>query len=165
VAAARGAPPVSSIAVSVHEQAHSLIVPLCLRMAYRPSSGAAAGGHTATVAELVRLGARPNGRDRVSARQALRSASVHRARPYLALHAFFFSTTFARQPRVRAQTGWTALTYVAYHGHTATATELVRLGADVNAKDQVRCSLQLRMRGRAGRGVLPDVWLPVMHRS
>ncbi len=36
------------------------------------------------------------------------------------------------------QEDWTALMWAAYKGHTATAAELVRLGADVNAKNNVR---------------------------
>ncbi len=36
------------------------------------------------------------------------------------------------------QDGWTALMYAAVNGHTATAVELVRLGADINAKGNVR---------------------------
>jgi hypothetical protein len=36
------------------------------------------------------------------------------------------------------QTGWTALMHAAGNGHTALATELVRLGADINAKNNVR---------------------------
>jgi hypothetical protein len=36
------------------------------------------------------------------------------------------------------QDGWTALVSAADYGHTATAAELVRLGADINAKDNVR---------------------------
>jgi hypothetical protein len=39
---------------------------------------------------------------------------------------------------VRAQRGWRVLTFAAGSGQTATVTELVRLGADVNAKSDVR---------------------------
>ncbi len=36
------------------------------------------------------------------------------------------------------QRGWTALMIAADKGRTATAAELVRLGADINAKSNVR---------------------------
>jgi hypothetical protein len=36
------------------------------------------------------------------------------------------------------QDGGTALTRAAFHGHTATVAELVRLGAQISAKDNVR---------------------------
>jgi ankyrin repeat protein len=36
------------------------------------------------------------------------------------------------------QPGWTALMIAVIFGHTATAVELVRLGADINAKNCVR---------------------------
>jgi ankyrin repeat protein len=36
------------------------------------------------------------------------------------------------------QDGVTALMHAALNGHTATAAELVRLGADINAKNDVR---------------------------
>ncbi len=36
------------------------------------------------------------------------------------------------------QDGWTALMYAAVNGHTATAAELVRLRADIDAENNVR---------------------------
>ncbi len=36
------------------------------------------------------------------------------------------------------QGGWTALMFAALYSHTGTAAELVRLGADINARDKLR---------------------------
>jgi hypothetical protein len=47
------------------------------------------------------------------------------------------------------QNGWTALMFTAYWGHTATAGELVRLGADINAKDNVQMLSAARARAQA----------------
>jgi ankyrin repeat protein len=46
------------------------------------------------------------------------------------------------------QDGWTALIHAADNGHTDTAAELVRLGADINAQDNVWA------RGRGGLSFL-----------
>ena len=41
----------------------------------------------------------------------------------------------ARGADVNAWSGWTPLTFCCFHGHVATATELLRLDADVNAQN------------------------------
>jgi ankyrin repeat protein len=81
---------------------------------------AAGNGRTATAAELVRLGADINGKDNVRACEGIE-----------------FESTPPRALRV-LQLGWTALIWAAYNGHIDTVTELVRLGADINAVDNVR---------------------------
>jgi hypothetical protein len=97
---------------------------------------AAFRGLTAAVTELVRLGADTGPRNRV------RSAT-HRAP----------RSPPARLPACpplltgqRSQFRSTALILAAYWGHTATAVELVRLGADIEARDNVsfRCSWAAR---------------------
>ncbi len=84
---------------------------------------AAYKGRTATAAELVRLGADINAKDNVRACEGAELGSTHRGLP--------------RTLRV-LQDGWTALMDAASQGHTATVAELVRLGADLNAKTNVR---------------------------
>ncbi len=79
---------------------------------------AAGKGHIATVAELVRLGAEINAKNKVRACERVELESTHSCRVL--------------------QDGWTALVHAAGNGHTATVAELVRLGADIHAKDKVR---------------------------
>ncbi len=80
--------------------------------------------HTATAAELVRLGADIHAKDKVRVCEGVELASTRRV-----------------SDRGRCgvlQDGLTAFMSAADRGHTATATELVRLGADIHAKDNVR---------------------------
>ncbi len=84
---------------------------------------AAYNGHTATAAELVRLGADINAKSNVRACEGAASGSTHRC-----------VVACCRVADLRR----TALTDAAEMGHTATAAELVRLGADINAKCNVR---------------------------
>ncbi len=78
---------------------------------------AADNGHTATAAQLVRLGADINAKDWVRAWEGVELMLL----------------------RV-LQAGRTALMRAAREGHTVTAAELVRLGADINenSHDYVR---------------------------
>jgi hypothetical protein len=93
---------------------------------------AAVMGQTATVSELGRLGAALN------AKTAVRPAATPRA--------FAFRRSCHAGARTRPvvlyvlQDGVTALMSAIINQHTATAAELMRLGADVNATDNVRVS-------------------------
>jgi hypothetical protein len=95
---------------------------------------AAAFGRTATAAELVRLGADINAKDDVRVRCTC-ARGPRRARSRARLCGELSWTRVL-------QGGQTALMLAAANGRTATATELVQLGADVNAKGNVcfRCS-------------------------
>ncbi len=84
---------------------------------------AAREGHTATAAELVRLGADINAKSSVRACEGAGCVGVD-------------SPLCCGVPH--AQVGWTALMHAAWCGRTVTAAELARLGADVNAKSDVR---------------------------
>jgi ankyrin repeat protein len=90
--------------------------PTAVRLqANAPLHKAAGGGHTAAIRELARGGANLDAVNAVGGSAACRSV------PSSLLHG-------ARQG------GWTALMVAARWGCTATAVELVRLGADVNKK-------------------------------
>jgi ankyrin repeat protein len=83
---------------------------------------AAGWGHIATAAELVRLGANINAKDKVCACEGLSWGGL----------------IVADRGRCELQFGGTALMRVAANGHTATAAKLVQPGADINAKNNVR---------------------------
>jgi hypothetical protein len=94
-------------------------------------------GHTDTVRELVRLGAQVNAKNKV------------RPLPVIAL-------AFIAARRVGLQNAFcdTTLMHAVSCGKTATAAELVRLGANVNAKNSVRMrphAVQLRALARGPR--------------
>jgi hypothetical protein len=86
---------------------------------------AAGCGHTETVTELVRLGAA------VDARTSVGSAQRTPHPSYAA--AFMCCAWLPQDQRI------TALMKAAANNKRATVTELVRLGADVNARDKVCC--------------------------
>ncbi len=77
---------------------------------------AARHGHTATVTELVRLGANPDPKNSVRIQPVLHGLT----------HAL--------------QDGFTALLDAVAYRHPATVAELGRLGADMNARNEVRLS-------------------------
>ncbi len=144
-------------------------------------------GHTATAAELVRLGAKINAKSSVrltaaglscvhsSLRcQEGRSALMYAAglgRTATCVELVRLGADIDKRDNVRACEGvelgltrrcvlqgcWTALMCAAASGHTATAAELVRLGADINAKSRVRvrCSCVCGTRRRGARSALP----------
>ncbi len=92
---------------------------------------AAYHGRTATVIELVRLGADIDAKDKVWIRRSCTRGPRRRA---------FVCWTLRW-----LQDGWTALLGAALEGHNTTVVELVRLGADVNTTSEVRaCGQRLR---------------------
>ncbi len=99
---------------------------------------AALKNDTATVAELVRLGADMDIQDPVRLRVRRRVAPP--GCPSL------LRVGTAQAGRVAPQSGETALMRAASRGLTGTVAELARSGADINAKDIVRCALCKRAR-------------------
>ncbi len=107
---------------------------------------AARRGHLATVQALARLGAEVDARDRVRT-HACPSAYP---RPPLCRRMSIMGRLLslrccgrcsdALRPRAR-QDGWTALMLAAEHGHATTVAELIRLGANVNERNNVRASM------------------------
>ncbi len=87
---------------------------------------AAAKGHTATVAELVRLGANPNAWNEVRLPLVARAGAA-------TAHGHVAGTG----GRVSQKLDETPLTSAVGNGHAATAAALVRLGAKVDAKTKV----------------------------
>ncbi len=94
-------------------------------------------GHTSTATALVLLGADVNAKDNVGAACCWRArGGAHGAGRVL------------RGLTMPPKGGGTALLRAVYQDRIATAVELVRLGADVNARTLVRASARVHVAGR-----------------
>ncbi len=93
-------------------------------------------GHTDTAGKLVRLGANLDASDGVRSDCRRIQCSRH-VGDVMRFRVWFTSSPYRVAGARVLQEGWMALRWAVSFGKYGTAVELVRLGADINAKDRV----------------------------